>query len=84
MLLNTILLNHPGLWVRSQNTSVFRRLLCSISSNSKGKEDPEFVLARHLAVNLDKNGTSILEYAGGIRVSKLFEEYGIAQEEVKK
>jgi DNA-binding XRE family transcriptional regulator len=48
---------------------------------SKGKEDPEFVLARHLAVNLDKNGTSIREYAGGIRVSKLFEEYGIAQEE---
>ena len=38
--------------------------------------DPDYVLMRTLAVNLEKNGSDLSQYASIIRISSLLEEYG--------
>ncbi|HEY1247757.1 MAG TPA: hypothetical protein VGE97_02095, partial [Nitrososphaera sp.] len=40
----------------------------------------DFTLMRHLVINLDKSGIDVPTYAWGIRIQKLFEEYGVGLE----
>lgn len=45
--------------------------------HSKMADDPSFELMRYLVVNLKKDGTDVPEYAAGIRIQHLLQEYGV-------
>jgi transposase len=45
--------------------------------HAKMTEDPDFTLMRYLVVNLEKRGTDVPQYATGIRIQQLLEEYGV-------
>ena len=48
--------------------------------HSKMADDPSFELMRYLVLNLKKDGTDVSEYAAGIRIQHLLQEYGVELE----